>query len=45
MIRTRCGRAPRTTPVGRLDEAAAARQPDLRCAFPAADRTAAEANG
>lgn len=27
-------RAPTTTPVGRLDEAAAARRPDLRHAFP-----------
>jgi glycine dehydrogenase subunit 2 len=31
--------APRTTPVGRLDEATAARQPDLRWSFPDADRT------
>jgi glycine dehydrogenase subunit 2 len=31
--------APRTTPVGRLDEATAARQPDLRWPFPDADRT------
>ena len=31
--------APRTTPVGRLDEATAARQPDLRWPFPEADRT------
>lgn len=30
-------RAPVTTPVGRLDEAAAARRPDLRHAFPDAD--------
>ena len=30
-------RAPVTTPVGRLDEAAAARRPDLRYAFPDAD--------
>jgi glycine cleavage system P protein (glycine dehydrogenase) subunit 2 len=37
--------APRTTPVGRLDEATAARQPDLRWPFPTADRTASEANG
>ena len=27
-------RAPTTTPVGRLDEAAAARRPDLRYVFP-----------
>lgn len=27
-------RAPATTPVGRLDEAAAARRPDLRYSFP-----------
>jgi glycine dehydrogenase subunit 2 len=31
--------APRTTPVGRLDEATAARQPDLRWTFEEADRT------
>ena len=31
--------APRTTPVGRLDEATAARQPDLRWPFPDPDRT------
>ena len=31
--------APTTTPVGRLDEATAARQPDLRWNFPNADRT------
>ena len=37
--------APRTTPVGRLDEATAARQPDLRWPFPGADRTTAEASG
>ena len=37
--------APRTTPVGRLDEATAARQPDLRWPFPTADRTASGANG
>ena len=29
----RSRRAPLTTPVGRLDEAAAARRPDLRHAF------------
>jgi glycine dehydrogenase subunit 2 len=34
--------APRTTPVGRLDEATAARQPDLRWPFPGADRTDSE---
>jgi glycine dehydrogenase subunit 2 len=32
-------RAPTTTPVGRLDEAGAARQPDLRWSFPDNDRT------
>jgi glycine dehydrogenase subunit 2 len=41
-------RAPRTTPVGRLDEATAARQPDLRWSFepaaPAPDRTLAPAH-
>lgn len=37
--------APRTTPVGRLDEAAAARQPDLGWAFPEADRTTATLGG
>ena len=31
--------APSTTPVGRLDEATAARQPDLRWSFPGDDRT------
>jgi glycine dehydrogenase subunit 2 len=31
--------APGTTPVGRLDEATAARQPDLRWSFPGDDRT------
>jgi glycine dehydrogenase subunit 2 len=36
--------APRTTPVGRLDEATAARQPDLAWSFPDADRTSAEAS-
>jgi glycine dehydrogenase subunit 2 len=35
--------APRTTPVGRLDEATAARQPDLRWPFPEPDRTIGEA--
>jgi glycine dehydrogenase subunit 2 len=34
--------APRTTPVGRLDEATAARQPDLRWSFPEAVRTDSE---
>jgi glycine dehydrogenase subunit 2 len=34
-------RAPTTTPVGRLDEAGAARQPDLRWSFPDPDRTTA----
>jgi glycine dehydrogenase subunit 2 len=34
--------APRTTPVGRLDEATAARQPDLRWPFPEAGRTEPE---
>ena len=33
-------RAPTTTPVGRLDEATAARHPDLAWPFPGADRTA-----
>jgi glycine dehydrogenase subunit 2 len=37
--------APRTTPVGRLDEATAARQPDLRWSFPEADRTTPEGDG
>jgi len=37
--------SPRTTPVGRLDEAAAARQPDLGWAFPEADRTGATLSG
>jgi glycine dehydrogenase subunit 2 len=37
--------APTTTPVGRLDEATAARQPDLRWPFPEADRTPAAGNG
>jgi len=37
--------APRTTPVGRLDEAAAARQPDLGWPFPEADRTGATLSG
>ncbi|MGH2488227.1 MAG: aminomethyl-transferring glycine dehydrogenase subunit GcvPB, partial [Candidatus Limnocylindria bacterium] len=32
-------RAPTTTPVGRLDEAGAARQPDLKWPFPDPDRT------
>jgi glycine dehydrogenase subunit 2 len=32
-------RAPTTTPVGRLDEAGAARQPDLKWSFPDTDRT------
>ena len=41
--------APRTTPVGRLDEATAARQPDLAWTFPpvedpGADRTTREAS-
>jgi glycine dehydrogenase subunit 2 len=36
--------APRTTPVGRLDEATAARQPDLRWPFPDADRTDPQAS-
>ena len=36
-------RAPRTTPVGRLDEATAARRPDLRYAFD--DRRAAAEAG
>jgi glycine dehydrogenase subunit 2 len=36
--------APRTTPVGRLDEATAARQPDLRWPFPDADRTDSKAD-
>jgi len=37
--------SPRTTPVGRLDEAAAARQPDLGWAFPEADRTESTLGG
>ncbi|MEX0630525.1 MAG: aminomethyl-transferring glycine dehydrogenase subunit GcvPB [Chloroflexota bacterium] len=37
--------APRTTPVGRLDEATAARQPDLGWPFPEADRTEATLGG
>jgi glycine dehydrogenase subunit 2 len=37
--------SPRTTPVGRLDEAAAARQPDLGWAFPEADRTGTALGG
>ncbi|HEV7200007.1 MAG TPA: aminomethyl-transferring glycine dehydrogenase subunit GcvPB [Candidatus Limnocylindria bacterium] len=37
--------APTTTPVGRLDEATAARQPDLRWPFPDADRTPSAGNG
>ena len=36
-------RAPTTTPVGRLDEAAAARRPDLRHAFGETDAPAAPA--
>ncbi len=39
-------RAPTTTPVGRLDEAAAARRPDLRYVFPdEAEPTAAPPSG
>ena len=34
--------APRTTPVGRLDEATAARQPDLAWTFPPADDSGAD---
>jgi glycine dehydrogenase subunit 2 len=37
--------APRTTPVGRLDEATAARQPDLAWSFSTPDRTVAGADG
>ncbi|MGH2463445.1 MAG: aminomethyl-transferring glycine dehydrogenase subunit GcvPB [Candidatus Limnocylindria bacterium] len=38
-------RAPLTTPVGRLDEASAARQPDLRWPFPDPDRTPSAVSG
>jgi glycine dehydrogenase subunit 2 len=37
--------APRTTPVGRLDEATAARQPDLAWSFPNPDRTTNQSGG
>ncbi len=37
--------APRTTPVGRLDEASAARQPDLRWSFPVPDPAATAGSG
>ncbi len=37
--------APTSTPVGRLDEATAARQPDLRWSFPEAVRTPSSSSG
>jgi glycine dehydrogenase subunit 2 len=37
--------APRTTPVGRLDETTAARRPDLSWAFPDPDRTTSGSDG